>query len=153
MKPPISTQLSFIGERPASRAASIPASASESLPPPVMDAYFSGSRLSMLMFTRFTPAAFRSWAYRPSRTPFVVRSTSSTPGTAATIRHSSTQPLRTSGSPPVMRTFFTPSFAAASTISVISSKDRISSCRFRQTPSGIQYRHRRLHRSVTETRR
>lgn len=60
----------------------------------------------------------------------------------------------TSGSPPVTRSFFIPSAAAARTACAISSSVSMSSCAFLHMPSaGMQYRQRRLHSSVTDMRR
>ena len=89
-----------------------------------------------------------------SRWALVVRHSSSTPGTAAIPRHRERMFFLMRGSPPVTRTFRIPSSAAASTARRVSSWVSISSCRFLQIPSsGMQYRHRRSQRSVTESRR
>ncbi len=65
----------------------------------------------------------------------------------------SVTPRRTSGSPPVIFTFLSPMPARTLTIRRISPKRRIRSCAMLSTPSsGIQYRHLKLHRSVTEMR-
>ncbi len=73
------------------------------------------------MFTLRSPAAFNSSAYRASRTPLVVRAMSSMASICASIRMRLERPMRTSGSPPVMRTFLIPSSAAAVAIRWISS--------------------------------
>ena len=59
--------------------------------------------------------------------------------------------LRTSGSPPVSRTFDTPMRESSSTSRVISSNDRTSARSSQGRPSaGMQYWQRKLQRSVTE---
>ena len=61
---------------------------------------------------------------------------------------------RTSGSPPVSRTSWTPIAANRATSRAISSKVRISSRSSHGRPSaGMQYWQRKLQRSVTDTRR
>ena len=61
---------------------------------------------------------------------------------------------RTSGSPPVRRTSWTPIAASSATIRAISSKLRISARSSHGSPSaGMQYWQRKLQRSVTDTRR
>ena len=125
LNPPMSTQLSFSGDRPASLAAWMPASASSRRPPRVIRQYFSGSRVSRLIFTRSTPAAFSSAAISGSRSPLVVRVSSCKRGMRRSSRHRDRTPRLTSGSPPVRRIFLTPSSTAARAISPISSRERI----------------------------
>ena len=132
----MSTQLSFSGVSPASPAARMPARASSSVPVLVMRRYFSGSRVSRLMFTRSTPAAFSSAAIPGSSTPLVVRVSSSSWGMSRSLRQRDSIPRRTSGSPPVSRIFRTPSAAASRAISSISSRERIARCSRLFTPSG-----------------
>ena len=152
--PPSSTALSFVPRKPAFHAASRPASVSASEPPRVSDANLSSFKVSRLIFSRSTPACFSSAAYCGRSAPLVVMVSSRTPLMARRLRHKSTMPRRTSGSPPVSRTLLTPSETAVRTISVSSSNDSISLCSRLHTPSaGIQYRHRKLHRSVTDSRR
>ena len=87
-------------------------------------------------------------------TPFVVIARSQIAALAAIRRNRSGSSRRRSGSPPVMRTLRTPTNANTST-------KRLSSSNVRMSPrgsqvyssSGMQYRHRRLHRSVTDRRR
>ena len=154
LNPPIRTVLILIFSNPACSAASIPFNASCSFPPLVIDVYFFGFSVSRLMLSRFTPASRKSDANAGSSMPFVVRHTSPIPCTAAMRRQMERMFFLTSGSPPVTRTFRIPSEAAASTARIISSSVSISSCRSLQTPSaGIQYRQRRLHRSVTDRRK
>ena len=83
LTPRCTTALILMGSRPARRACSMPASTSSTPPkPPLMRRKTSGSRLSRLTVMRFRPAAFSSKAYLASRTPLVVRATSSTPAMA-----------------------------------------------------------------------
>ena len=84
----------------------------------------------------------------------MVSARSSTPGTAATRATSSGRCGRISGSPPVIRTRVTPSATNRSTRNSVSSK-LSRSFRGSQTysASGMQYWQRRLHRSVTDSRR
>ncbi len=79
------------------------------------------------MFTRESPAAFRSSAMRGRSTPFVVMEMFSMPGTFAMSRTRSTTPRRTSGSPPVRRMLRMPMPAATRTAWTISSMRKISS--------------------------
>ena len=79
---------------------------------------------------------------------------SRTPGTSRSIRTSPGRPRRTSGSPPVSRTFETPSSQQASVMRASSSNEHTSSWESIGTPSaGMQYAQRQLQRSVTESRR
>src|SRR5665811_2571028 len=79
---------------------------------------------------------------------------SSTPSTRRNIPIRLARSRRTSGSPPVTRTFSTPIEASTPTRRTISSKLRISSRSSQGSPSaGMQYWQRKLQRSVTETRR
>ena len=70
-------------------------------------------------------------------------------------RTMSTRPRRTSGSPPVKRTSRTPRRSTPIVIRrTTSSSVSVSSCGSQSRPSaGMQYEQRRLHRSVSETRR
>ena len=72
----------------------------------------SGSRLSMLTLTRRRPARRSSSAKRGSSRPLVVSEMSSMPLVRLSMPTKSAQPLRTSGSPPVMRTLLMPQPAA-----------------------------------------
>ena len=106
------------------------------------------------MFTRRIPASRSACAIAGSRVALVVRSVSAMPSTAATRRQMERMLGFTSGSPPVIRTFVIPSPAAARTAVTISSSVSSRSWASLQTPSsGMQYRHRRLQRSVTDSRR
>ena len=66
----------------------------------------------------------------------------------------STRSGRSSGSPPVRRTSVTPAETAIATIRTSSSADSRSGLGSQATPSaGMQYVHRRLQRSITDTRK
>ena len=70
---------------------------------------------------RRNPARASSSIWPSSKMPFVVKLTSSIPGTATIMRTSSCRSLRTNGSPPVSRTSWMPSAAATFTTCAISS--------------------------------
>ncbi len=148
------TALIFTGLKPTRSAASMPASAPSSEPQRVILWNFSASSVSSEMFTRESPAAFKSSAMRGKRTPFVVIDTFLISGMAAMLRTSSTTPLRTVGSPPVRRTLLMPMLAATRTACSTSSMRKISKWESCCTPSsGMQYTQRKLQRSVSEIRR
>ena len=152
LKPPISTAFSLIFSKPASSAASRPFQAISSEPQREIAAYFLLSSVSRLMFTRRTPASFKGRASSGRSVPLVVMQSSWIPSRAAASAQSSTMSRRTRGSPPVIRSLRMPSPAAASIAR--SSSSRLSSSGQFATPSaGMQYRQRRLQRSVTDTRR
>ncbi|MNJ64021.1 hypothetical protein D3C77_599560 [compost metagenome] len=113
----------------------------------------SASRLSRLMFRRFTPASASGRAIFTSCEPLVVITSSRRPGSAAILPHSSTMPLRTSGSPPVRRILRVPLATNSAAIRWISS--RVSTCwRGRNViSSAMQYTQRKSQRSVTDNRR
>ena len=143
LNPPMRTVSNFRSRNPAASAASMPSSTSRRVPSRVMAANRSTRSVSRLMFSRSSPASRRGAASFGSRLPLVVRQSSSTPGMARSIRHRSTTPRRTRGSPPVRRIFFTPHATAAPAISASSSRVRMSPwARFSTPVSGIQYWHR-----------
>lgn len=77
-----------------------------------------------------------------------------TPGSALIADAISSASGRTSGSPPVSRTFDTPADTNSLASRTTSSADSVASSGVSSTPSsGMQYWHRRLHRSVSEIRR
>ena len=83
----------------------------------------------------------------------MVIATSRTPGAATMRPISAGRPGRTSGSPPVTRISLTPSPANRFTSRISSSSVSSSSRGSHFIPSaGMQYRQRRLQRSVTESR-
>ena len=113
----------------------------------------------METLTRSSPAALSPVARWTSPSPFVVSEVSTgapfhvvSREVAATIP---SRPLRRRGSPPVNRTSRTPSsWTPMRTSRTTSSSVRIPSPGIGSIPSaGMQYRHRRLHLSVSETRR
>ncbi len=80
----------------------------------------------------------------------VVMVTFSMPGMDFNSFTSWQQSLRTRGSPPVTLIRLMPRPAAQMAMASISSRDRISQRARLSTPSGMQYLHRRLHRSVMD---
>ena len=116
--------------------------------------------------SRRRPASRSGWASARSAEPFVVRVRSRPlgspapirPGMAASSSISRGRSRRTSGSPPVIRSFSTPSDTKARATRSISSNE--STCSrgrnaksLPKTSLGMQYVHRKLQRSVTEIRR
>ena len=97
--------------RPAACAASIPASTWSNAPQRVMARNFSASSVSSETLIRRTPAAAIASAYLASCEPLVVKVSSSSAPEArcrASELTSVMMPRRTSGSPPVRRSFRTP---------------------------------------------
>ena len=129
---------------------------------PFMAPNTSSSSESRLTVIRCSPASARGAARARSADPLVVsvRSTllSSVVRSGARVRISSGRSRRTSGSPPVMRSLWTPSPTKIEASRVISSND--STCSLGRnaksrpnTSAGMQYGQRKLQRSVTEIRR
>ena len=119
--------------------------------PPVIAWYRSAKGVSMLIFTASRPASASAARCAVSRVPFVVSETVSSPESCFRRRTSTLTSRRTSGSPPVILTCLIPFAQKIFTSRSISSKRRISSWLTSGTPSGgMQYRQRRLHRSVTD---
>ena len=124
--PRCTTQLILMGNRPTDSAASIPARTSSGPGPsalrPDSRRKRSGSRLSRLTVTRPIPASASGAASFGRRRPLVVSAISSMPSMARrrSIRFGSSR--RSSGSPPVMRIFRTPSVANIRARRSISSK-------------------------------
>ena len=148
-----STTLTLSGVRPAASAASMAASTVASWPRRRIEPKRSARSESQLMLTRRRPAAASWSATGASSMPLVVRDRSSSPS-AASLRTRSLRPARTRGSPPVSLMDRTPSRRATSATRTISSKESRSDRGRNVIPrSGMQYVHRRLHRSVTEIRR
>jgi hypothetical protein len=104
------------------------------------------------MLTRRRPAAFSGAAILARCWPLVVKARSGTPS-AASIRTSSTMSARSRGSPPVSRTPVKPRCQSKARATwTISSKQRTSQRGASGHPSaGLQYRHRKEQRSVTES--
>ena len=101
--------LVIIGSNPVVRAASIPSSTLETSPfSPLISLKTASSKLSRLMVIRFKPAALSSSARSASKVPLVVRARSS-PRNSFSALTISTISRRRRGSPPVTRSFVTPS--------------------------------------------
>ena len=152
--PRMMTQLILTGASPRAMAASMPRRTASTPGRRAIASNRSGRSVSSDTFTRARPASrsLGSWSSRSS--PLVERATSSMPGMPAMAATRRCRSRRTSGSPPVSRIERTPAVAAAATIAAISSYERISSrCSQGSPVSGMQYTQRRLHLSVTETRR
>lgn len=142
------------GDSPAVHAASMPERASFTLPQRVIRRYCRASSVSSDMFTRESPAAFKSAAMPGNRVALVVRATLSMPGVCAVRSTRPTRPLRTVGSPPVKRMCLMLSWAAILMARETSSRLRMLLRTVLSTPhSGMQYMQRRLQRSVSEMRR
>ena len=152
--PRMTTVLILRGFSPLSTAASIPSSTSGRRSRRVSCLNRSRRSVSRLTVTRSSPALRSDSACFASNTPLVVMLRSRTSGFAASRSTTSVTSRRRSGSPPVSRTLSTPSSLKTSTRSPICSTVRMSS-RGNQTysSSGIQYWQRRLHLSISETRR
>ena len=154
LTPRITTVSILTLSNPAAAAASRPRRTSAWRSKRVRALKRSGCKVSRLTVMRGRPAARSAEAWSASRMPLVVRARSRSAALPASIATRSGRSVRSRGSPPVIRTLSVPSAAKTSTRRSISSKVRMSS-RGSQTysASGMQYWHRRLHRSVTETRR
>ena len=123
--PRSSTTFTFSGVSPAASAASMARRTSLRTPRRRMAAKRSGRRESQLTLTRRRPAEASFRAMPASSVPLVVTARSSNP--SADSRATSTgSPLRTSGSPPVMRSAVTPRLRATRATRVISSNVRSS---------------------------
>ncbi|MBP2678232.1 MAG: hypothetical protein H6Q82_1297 [Deltaproteobacteria bacterium] len=120
-RPCRSTTLIFTGESPARRAAAIPSRTFGRVSRRVISAYRSRRIVSRLMLMRERPASRNAAAISGSAVPLVVIPRSRTPGIPATRRTNGTIPRRTSGSPPVIRTFRTPRETATRTVRISSS--------------------------------
>ena len=116
-----------------------------------MNSNFAGTKVSSERFNLVNPLALRPSNLRSSATPFVVTLTSRTPGAADTRRTISSRSLRTVGYPPVSRTLSTPALAKIYTNRSTSRAVNSRPSGVKSTPSaGMQYAHRKLHRSVSE---
>ena len=153
LKPRITTALSLIGVRPASSDAAMPASTSRTSPQRVMRLNLAGSSESMLMFTRSRPAALSGRASLPSFSPLVVIAISRVFGSERISATMSIRLGRTVGSPPVRRNLSKPSIDAARRAVLISASVSNSAVGRKTICSGMQYTQRRLHLSVSETRK
>ena len=128
---PFSATALILTRRPARCAASMPRRTWGRRPQRVTCANLSSSSVSSDTFTRRTPAANRSSAKRSSWLPLVV-SVSSFSAPLSRCRDMASKkvmmPRRTSGSPPVIRSFSTPSRTKAEHSR--SSSSSVSSSRF-----------------------
>ena len=111
LRPRNSTTFTFNGVKPAASAASMARRTSLRAPRRRMAAKRSGRRESQLTFTRRRPAEASFSAIPGSSVPLVVTARSSNPS-AANRAMSPGSPLRTSGSPPVIRSAVTPRLRA-----------------------------------------
>src|SRR4051794_11993711 len=157
------TVLILIGARPASRAAAIPSSTfATGKSTPFIRPKTSSSSESRLTVTRASPASRSGCASERSAEPFVVSVTSTCvpsdvrSGASNAIRCGRSR--RTRGSPPVMRSLWTPrptnTRATRSSSSNESTSLRGRNAKSRpNTSAGMQYGQRKLQRSVTEIRR
>mmetsp|Transcript_5935 Transcript_5935/g.21183 ORF Transcript_5935/g.21183 Transcript_5935/m.21183 type:complete len:315 (-) Transcript_5935:277-1221(-) len=154
LTPFITTTFTLTDGMPSATASSIDFSTRSKPCRRVSAANFLASSVSRLMLSPVTPAARSRGSRRDSTRPLVVMPSPCRPGSAASCAQMSMASRRTSGSPPVSRILVTPACtnsAARRTISSLVSRCDASDS---VTPSaGMQYRHRRLHRSVSEMRR
>src|SRR5260370_34522519 len=154
LTPRITTAFSLIFPSPAWRAATIPAITSAWRALFANARIRSGRKVSRLTVTRCRPAARRAAAWVASSSPLVVIARSVIRASRAISATRVGRSWRSNGSPPVSRTFVTPSPANTGTSRAISSNVRIDARgNHTYSSSGMQYRHRMLQRSVTETRR
>src|SRR5260370_10333 len=154
LNPRITTAFSLIFPNPAWRAATIPATTSAWRALFANASIRSGRKVSRLTVTRCRPAARRAAAWVASSSPLVVIARSVIRASRAISATRVGRSWRSNGSPPVSRTFVTPSPANTGTSRAISSNVRIDARgNHTYSSSGMQYRHRMLQRSVTETRR
>ena len=105
----------------------------------------------------FSPESFKSLALSFSRNPLVVKVMSKVLSISDICLISLWRSVRSKGSPPVIRILFTPKPTRILVRRVISSKLNISSLGrnwylSQNISEGMQYGHRKLHRSVTEIR-
>ena len=108
---PLSATVLILTLSPASAAASMPSMTWAKRPQRVMRANFAGSSVSSETLTRLTPQSASSAAKRRSWLPLVVRVSSLSAPVARwrdMARKKVMIPLRTRGSPPVMRSFSHP---------------------------------------------
>jgi hypothetical protein len=117
----LTTALTFSGDSPAARAASMPSSTrATGKSTSFIARNVASSSASRLTVARRRPAAASARAFSARIEPFVVRTTSS-PSIRASSATSVSSPRRSSGSPPVSRTFRTPSATKARTARSVSS--------------------------------
>eukprot|EP00659_Diplonema_papillatum_P014259 gene14259-biopygen14313 len=155
LTPRITTQLTFT-RIPASRHWSMLRRTRSNPFRRVTNSNLCASSVSRLMLMFVIPHSDSTGSFFARLMPLVVMQSCSTPfsRTVARPRARSSKSRRTSGSPPVRRILRTPSSAKMPAARTISAVDIKSSAGVRSTPSaGMQYWHRRLHRSVMLIRR
>ena len=150
--PRINTVFSLILSKPASLAACMPRNTLSSSPVRVIFLKRVASKLSTLILMRFTPALRKSCACFSSWLPLVVSTNSSSPSNLPTSSNNHNAFLRTSGSPPVIRTLLTPSNTKVLTSLAHSSRLNTSSRGKNVMSSLMQYTQRKSHLSVIERR-
>ena len=124
LTPFMTTILSLIGLIPADIAASIPLITVAKSPSLVISLKRSGIRESIEILALLTPFAFNLAASGGRRCALVESGISLSPGISPSILVSSSISFRSRGSPPVRRTFVTPSSENKRTIFAVSSKER-----------------------------
>ena len=128
LRPRRTTMFTLIGVRPAASAAAMPSSTrSTGKSTSFMRLNVSSSSESRLTVTRFKPAAASAFAFAASSEPFVVSVRSRSAIGAISSTNLSTS-RRTSGSPPVSRTFRVPNPTKIPTSRAISSNVSTWSC-------------------------
>ncbi len=156
---PRCTTVLIFTANPLAAAASIPRNTRSTLKPsPFIRPAVASFNASTDTFTRSNPAVRNAAACFSNSHPFVVSATSGKPTSSFNARTSSGTSVRNNGSPPVNRTFSTPSRRNAPTIRTISRNDincgsLKNACAGPNTSFGMQYGHRKLQRSVTEMRK
>ena len=104
---------------------------------PVIVLKLAGSSESRLKLTRCRPAWRKARPFCGNRKPLVVMARSVTPRISASLATSVSMPCRTSGSPPVRRTFWIPNSTAIRTTRSISSKLKICERGFHSRVMGV----------------
>ncbi len=145
------TELILIGSKPRNRAVSSPSRTPARSSRRVRARNFAGLRVSRLALIRPRPARSSPAACSFRCEALVVRERSLSPPRPARAETRVSSPCRNRGSPPVSRISSTPDCKNSPARRVISSKVRISLRSIHSyCSSGMQYTHRKLHRSVTD---
>ena len=152
LMPRMSTVFNLMLSKPASLAACMPRKTLSNSPVRVIFLKRSAFKLSTLMLIRFTPAFFKSCACFSSWLPLVVSTNSCRPSSFPTCSKSHKAFLRTSGSPPVMRTLLTPRLTKMLISRAHSSRLRTSLRGKNVISSDMQYTQRKSQRSVMDRR-
>ena len=152
---PRMTTVSILTTSKCAAASARPARTASSASKRVSSRKRSGRSVSRLTVMRCRPAARSASARSGSSTPLVREREIPDGRLGGQQPHEgSARSVRSSGSPPVMRTRSTPALAKTSTRKPISSNVRMSFLGSQTySASGMQYWQRRLQRSVTEIRR